>query len=127
MKNLLSLINNLCNPAKLYLLFSVISVLLYIYSMNSMDSIYFINELNNNELNNDELNNNPHQWYIGRPYTMTGLIIKIIFTFIWIILLNYICMFKHGTKVAWVIVLIPFILLSLVILFSLILMMTTFP
>ena len=36
-----------------------------------------------------------------------------IFTILWIYLLNYICQFKYGKKIAWFIVLLPFFFMGL--------------
>ena len=47
-------------------------------------------------------------------YTLHGLIINIIFTIVWIIILNYICQFKYGKKIAWFIVLLPFFFMALI-------------
>ena len=46
-------------------------------------------------------------------YTFFGLVIKILFTILWIYILNYICQFKHGKKIAWFIVLLPFFFMGL--------------
>ena len=46
-------------------------------------------------------------------YTYTGLFIKIVFTVLWIYILNYICKFKYGKKIAWFIVLLPFFFMGL--------------
>ena len=46
-------------------------------------------------------------------YTQHGLIMNIIFTIVWIVILNYICKFKYGKKIAWFIVLLPFFFMGL--------------
>ena len=46
-------------------------------------------------------------------YTMMGLLIKIMFTFAWIYILNYICQFKYGKRISWFIVLLPFFFMGL--------------
>ena len=46
-------------------------------------------------------------------YTMGGLLLNILFTIVWIFLLNYICQFKYGKKIAWFIVLLPFFFMGL--------------
>ena len=56
MKDLLSLINKLCNPAKLYLVLSVISVIFYVFSMNEVNNI--IVKADPNISNEAELNKN---------------------------------------------------------------------
>ena len=46
-------------------------------------------------------------------YTLGGLVVKTIFTILWVCLLNYICQFKYGKKIAWFIVLLPFFFMGL--------------
>jgi hypothetical protein len=46
-------------------------------------------------------------------YTLSGLVVKMIFTILWIYLLNYICQFKYGKKIAWFIVLLPFFFMGI--------------
>jgi len=93
-----SSINKLCLPAKVYLLLSVISIILYMMSMyNVHDTI----------IEADPESNGVEQ------YTVHGLLLNIIFTIVWIVVLNYICSFKHGNKIAWFIVLLPFFFMGL--------------
>jgi len=41
-------------------------------------------------------------------FTVLGLVIKVGFAVLWTLVLNYICKrFKHGTTIAWVILLLP--------------------
>ena len=92
------MIMKLCKPAQVYLILSLISLTIYIISMlNVHDKILEVE---------------PESEGI-HPYTLSGLIINIIFTIIWIYLLNYICQFKYGKKIAWFIVLLPFFFMGL--------------
>ena len=91
-------ISKLCMPAKVYLVLSLISIVLYLVSMFNV--------------NNTVLEAEPEGEGIHH-YTLGGLIIKIIFTILWIYILNYICQFKYGKKIAWFIVLLPFFFMGL--------------
>ena len=93
-----SVINNLCMPAKVYLVLSIISIILYMISMyNVHDTI---------------IEADPDGEGVEQ-YTQHGLIMNIIFTIVWIVILNYICKFKYGKKIAWFIVLLPFFFMGL--------------
>ena len=93
-----SVINNLCMPAKVYLVLSIISIILYMISMyNVHDTI---------------IEADPDGEGVEQ-YTQHGLIMNIIFTILWIVILNYICKFKYGKKIAWFIVLLPFFFMGL--------------
>ena len=93
-----SVINNLCMPAKVYLVLSIISIILYMVSMyNVHDTI----------IEADPDGDGVEQ------YTQHGLIMNIIFTIVWIVILNYICKFKYGKKIEWFIVLLPFFFMGL--------------
>lgn len=91
-------IKNLCTPALIYLILSLISIVIYLSSMIT---------INNQIKKIDSKSEGIHQ------YTICGLIMKIIFIIIWVYLLNYLCKFKFGRKVAWFIVLIPFFFMGL--------------
>ena len=92
------LIMKLCKPAQVYLVLSLISVLFYLVSMS--------------DVNNKVLEAEPDGEGIHR-YTSGGLVVNIMFTILWIYLLNYICQFKYGKKIAWFIVLLPFFFMGL--------------
>ena len=92
------IIMNLCKPAQVYLVLSLISVIFYLISMS--------------DVNNKVLEVEPEGEGIHH-YTSGGLLVKIIFTILWIYLLNYICQFKYGKKIAWFIVLLPFFFMGL--------------
>jgi ABC-type multidrug transport system fused ATPase/permease subunit len=100
--NLLNIYKNLCNPAKFYLILTTISIIIYIISMINMKDKLSIFKKSETSIHN---------------YTISGLIMKIIFTIFWVYLLNYICNFnKYGVKIAWVIVLLPIIFLFILVL-----------
>ena len=92
------MIMKLCKPAQVYLILSLISLTLYVVSM-----------LNVHE---QVLEVEPEGGGIHH-YTLSGLVVKTIFTILWIYLLNYICQFKYGKKIAWFIVLLPFFFMGL--------------
>jgi len=92
------MIMNLCKPAQVYLILSLISLTLYVVSMlNVHDQVLEV------EPEGEGIHH----------YTLSGLVIKMIFTVLWIYLLNYICQFKYGKKIAWFIVLLPFFFMGL--------------
>jgi glucan phosphoethanolaminetransferase (alkaline phosphatase superfamily) len=92
------MIMNLCKPAQVYLILSLISLTLYVVSMlNVHDQVLEV------EPEGEGIHH----------YTLSGLVIKMIFTILWIYLLNYICQFKYGKKIAWFIVLLPFFFMGL--------------
>ena len=93
------MIMKLCKPAQVYLILSLISLTLYVISM-----------LNVHE---QVLEVEPEGEGIHH-YTLSGLVVKMIFTILWIYLLNYICQFKYGKKIAWFIVLLPFFFMGLI-------------
>ena len=92
------MIMKLCKPAQVYLILSLISLTLYVISMLNV---------HNQVLEVEPEGEGIHQ------YTFSGLIVKIIFTILYIYLLNYICQFKYGKKIAWFIVLLPFFFMGL--------------
>ena len=93
------MIMKLCKPAQVYLILSLISLTLYVVSMlNVHDQVLEVE---------------PEGGGIHH-YTLSGLVVKMIFTILWIYLLNYICQFKYGKKIAWFIVLLPFFFMGLI-------------
>jgi len=92
------MIMKLCKPAQVYLILSLISLTLYVISMlNVHDQVLEV------EPEGEGIHH----------YTLSGLVVKMIFTILWIYLLNYICQFKYGKKIAWFIVLLPFFFMGL--------------
>ena len=84
----LSLFKKLCDPAKFYLILSFFSVILYIINPNKM-----IISQNN------------------------GLGIQVLIMLIWTYILNWVCTMNNGRSIAWFLVFLPFILISLILLF----------
>jgi len=85
-----------CQPALISLILAAINVTFYLFSvMTKINGI------------SSELNN----------YGLLFLVLKIGFALLWAYLLNRLCKWKpHGTKVAWFLVLLPFILFMMIIL-----------
>ena len=92
--------NKLCDPAKLYLVLSLISVFFYVMSMESANSTL--------KESDDEHEGIHH-------YTFMGLLMKIFFTLLWVYILNYLCKYKWGKRIAWFVVLLPFFIMGLII------------
>ena len=78
--------NNLCEPAQLYLILSDINIFLSLYIMSDTP----------------------------QNYISQNILIQIIFTVIWIYILNFLCKDSLGTKIAWAIVLLPFFFYMLI-------------
>lgn len=92
------MIMKLCKPAQVYLILSLISLTLYVISMlNVHDQVLEV------EPEGEGIHH----------YTLSGLVVKMIFTILYIYILNYICQFKYGKKIAWFIVLLPFFFMGL--------------
>ncbi len=92
------MIMKLCKPAQVYLILSLISLTLYVVSMLNVHGRVLEVEPDGEGIHH---------------YTLSGLVVKMIFTILWIYLLNYICQFKYGKKIAWFIVLLPFFFMGL--------------
>ena len=89
-------IKDLCQPAYVYFIFSIIHILMYSYMIIGKTNQFNIQEYN--------------------YYSLTGLICQILFSFFWVWALDYLCKWKpHGQKVAWFFVLLPFIFIGLII------------
>jgi len=91
-------IMNLCKPAQVYLIISLISLTIYLVTMLSV---------------HDQVLEVEPEGEGVHHYTLGGLVVKTIFTILWVCLLNYICQFKYGKKIAWFIVLLPFFFMGL--------------
>ena len=98
--DLVSMFKKLCDPAKLYLVLSLISVFFYVMSMESANSTL--------KESDDEHEGIHH-------YTFMGLLMKIFFTLLWVYILNYLCKYKWGKRIAWFVVLLPFFIMGLII------------
>ena len=87
MKNPVKTFEKLCDPAKLYLLLSLASVVVYtIHYFGKGKQMYSIQELG----------------------------IQVIVMFIWTCILNKICTFKHGVKISWFLVFLPIIFMIII-------------
>ena len=91
-------IQGLCKPAQFYLFLSFFSVIVYLVSMLRMNDAVVEAE--------------PEGGHVHH-YTFGGLLVKIVFTVLWVYILNYICQFKYGKKISWFIVLLPFFFMAL--------------
>ena len=89
--NLLKTFEKLCDPAKLYLLLSFASVIVYL--------IHFVKQ--------------------GKRPSVQELGMQVIVMFIWTFILNKVCTFKYGVKISWVLVALPivFMILGLLLMF----------
>ena len=92
-------VTNLCNPAKVYLVLAIVSMLMYTRGLLHMEE-----------------NNQEHKETI-QDYRMSGLIFKMIVSVVWVILLNYICSSGH-TGIAWIVLFLPLIMFALFLLFA---------
>ena len=93
----------LCTPAKVYLVLSFVSVVVYLLSMTSYGSK--IKMINGSDT---------------QPHTVAGLVVQVVWVILWTALLNYIChKFKHyGTTISWVLVLLPILFFVVMLLFG---------
>ena len=89
--NLLKTFEKMCDPAKLYLLLSFASVIVYL--------IHFVKQ--------------------GKRPSVQELGMQVIVMFIWTFILNKVCTFKYGVKISWVLVALPivFMILGLLLMF----------
>ena len=72
----------MCDPAKLYLLLSLASVIVYLIHFAKVGSLPKLSELG----------------------------IQVIVMFIWTFILNKVCTFKYGVKISWFLVALPIVL-----------------
>ena len=85
--------NNLCLPAQIYLLLSVITIVLIIFGIDRNKS---------DKLHNDTT-----------FHLLLSLLIKIIVISLWVTLLNWLCKNNH-TTIAWIILLFPWLFVGLI-------------
>ena len=106
MPNVGKMFEKLCNPAKLYLVLSLISVVLYMVSLSGYGH---------------ELDNLHAMGVDADHHTYMGLLMQIIWAILWTSVLNYIChkFPKHGTTISWVLVILPFVLFAMFLFFTL--------
>ena len=105
MPNVSKLFGKLCNPAKLYLALSLVSVVIYMFFMTSYG----------------EKLNAVHQMGVDvESHRYLGLLMHVVWAILWTSLLNYIChkFPKHGTTLSWVLVLLPFVCMFLILFFG---------
>jgi len=93
--DVLKMFNKLCDPAKLYVMLSLASVVVYIvHFMGQSKKIHSIKDL--------------------------GL--QVLLMFIWTAILNKVCSFKYGEKISWILVFLPvvFMIVLMVLAFKMI-------
>ena len=84
-------LTSLCTPAKIYAVLAFISVLLYVSMMVDAD-----------EKNESDVN--------VHKYTVLGVTCKVVFSIVWIVVLNYLCQTGHRNW-AWFFLLMPILLM----------------
>ena len=89
--------NQLCNPAKLYFVISIIALILILLQNLGHTNSYHIGSFS-----------------CRVPSTILVFVIKLIYILFWTWVLNLICKDGH-TGISWLLVLLPFILLFVVI------------
>ena len=91
---LLNTVEKLCMPAKVYLLLTVISTLMYVGMMVKA-----------------ETDKHPESKINVHTYTLAGLFFKLAFAIIWVVFLNYLCSKGHKGW-AWFFLVMPIILMT---------------
>ena len=93
--NLVKTIKDLCTPAYVYLVISVISIIILLVQNKGNTDVYCVGNLE-----------------CDVPSTPLVFVVNIVYTVFWVFVLNAIC--KTGyTRVSWFLVLLPFILFLL--------------
>ena len=82
--DILKMFNKLCDPAKLYVMLSLASVVVYI--------VHFMGQSK-------------------KTHSIKDLGLQVILMFIWTAILNKVCSFKYGEKISWILVFLPVILM----------------
>ena len=75
--------NKLCDPSQFYLVLSLVSLIVYLLNMFDHD---------------DKAN------------TVIGIVIQFVVVLVWTCVLNWVCSFKHGSKISWFLVFLPLIM-----------------
>lgn len=90
--NLQKKFNSLCDPAKFYLVVSLVSIVMYVYHI---------------------LDKSPR-------YTVMGLGVQGALALAWTLVLNWVCSLKYGTKISWFLVFLPllFVIVFMAVVFS---------
>ena len=84
-------ISKLCDPAKFYLVLSIISAAYSSYML----------------LTHPKAEEHPNHKEAINNHTINGLIMQIVVAILWTMVLSWICKMKHGVKVAWFLVFLP--------------------
>ena len=82
--DILKMFNKLCDPAKLYVMLSLASVVVYI--------VHFMGQSK-------------------KTHSIKDLGLQVLLMFIWTAILNKVCSFKYGEKISWILVFLPVILM----------------
>ena len=90
-------IQDLCQPAYVYFVLSTLSSLFYVYSIVEKSRHFNTTDFNMYD------------------FTISGLLLHVMFAIIWIYILNWLCKTPLGKKFAWFFVLLPFLVVALII------------
>ena len=96
-------ISKLCDPAKFYLVLSIISAAYSSYML----------------LTHPKAEEHPNHKEAINNHTINGLIMQIVVAILWTMVLSWICKMKHGVKVAWFLVFLPILFLLVLTFFAL--------
>ena len=93
--DVIKMFNKLCDPAKLYVMLSLASVVVYI--------VHFMGQSK-------------------KTYSIKDLGLQVLLMFIWTAILNKVCSFKYGEKISWILVFLPvvFMIVLMVVAFKMI-------
>ena len=93
--DVLKMFNKLCDPAKLYVMLSLASVVVYI--------VHFMGQSK-------------------KTHSIKDLGLQVLLMFIWTAILNKVCSFKYGEKISWILVFLPviFMIILMVLAFKII-------
>ena len=101
--NLKKTISKLCDPAKFYLVLSIISAAYSSYML----------------LTHPKAEEHPNHKETINNHTINGLIMQIVVAILWTMVLSWICKMKHGVKIAWFLVFLPILFLLVLTFFAL--------
>ena len=96
-------ISKLCDPAKFYLVLSIISAAYSSYML----------------LTHPKAEEHPNHKETINNHTINGLIMQIVVAILWTMVLSWICKMKHGVKIAWFLVFLPILFLLVLTFFAL--------
>ena len=96
-------ISKLCDPAKFYLVLSIISAAYSSYML----------------LTHPKAEEHPNHKETINNHTINGLIMQIVVAILWTMVLSWICKMKHGVKVAWFLVFLPILFFIVITFFAL--------